>query len=119
MPIYRVQLTLPGGETEELDKIDDWYLFGDSFVLYNDNENHLTEAGNYTLTIWADGFQSFSEDFLCKRRRSVVFRKYEERRRSGKACLFSAGCGNDGYFGGFRRIGGRFGRQHDECGSGI
>ncbi len=63
MPIYRVQLTLPGGETEELDKIDDWYLFGDSFVLYNDNENHLTEAGNYTLTIWADGFQSFSKTF--------------------------------------------------------
>lgn len=64
-PIYRVELTDPNGSTSELEKIDDWYLIGDTFVLYNDNINHLPVSGNYTLTIYADGFKSFSKTFYA------------------------------------------------------
>ena len=62
-PIYRVELTTPKGETTELAKIDDWYLIGDTFILYNDNTNHIPTVGNYTLTIYADGFKTFTKDF--------------------------------------------------------
>lgn len=63
MPVYRVELTNPAGETAELAKYDDWYLIGDTFVLYNDNTNHIAENGNYTLTVYADGFQKFGKTF--------------------------------------------------------
>lgn len=62
-PIYRVELTTPKGETTELAKIDDWYLIGDTFILYNDNTNHIPTVGKYTLTIYADGFKTFTKDF--------------------------------------------------------
>ena len=62
-PIESVSLTDPDGNTTELNKIDDYYLFGDSFVLYNDNEDHFTKNGNYTITIKAAGFKTFGKTF--------------------------------------------------------
>ena len=61
MPIYRVDLTDPAGKTTTLTKLDDWYLIGDTFVLYNDKTNHIPTKGTYQLTVYADGFQSFSK----------------------------------------------------------
>ncbi|MFR5025873.1 MAG: hypothetical protein ACLTC3_06650 [Evtepia gabavorous] len=63
MPIYRVDLTDPAGKTTTLTKLDDWYLIGDTFVLYNDKTNHIPTKGTYQLTVYADGFQSFSKKF--------------------------------------------------------
>ena len=63
MPIYKVNITDPDGNTKELKKIDDWYLIGDLFVLYNNEENYLAKAGNYTLDVYADGFKPFSKTF--------------------------------------------------------
>ena len=65
-PIYRVELQYEGdSEVQVLNKIDDWYLIGDTFVLYNDTTDHLTRSGNYTLTIYANGFKSFSKTFYA------------------------------------------------------
>lgn len=64
-PIYRVELNDPNGDTSELTKIDDWYLIGDTFVLYNDNTDHLSVSGNYTLTIYANGFKKFNKTFYA------------------------------------------------------
>lgn len=64
-PIYRVELTDPNDNTSELTKIDDWYLIGDTFVLYNDNTDHLSVSGNYTLTIYANGFKKFNKTFYA------------------------------------------------------
>ena len=64
VPIYKVELTDPSGTTSELTKIDDWYLIGDTFVLYNDKTNHLSQNGTYTLKIYADGFKSFTKSFM-------------------------------------------------------
>lgn len=68
MPIYRVELTAPDGTTRELEKITDWYLIGDSFVLYNDvtaenGRDNIPDNGLYTLTIYADGFKNVSTTF--------------------------------------------------------
>ena len=62
-PIESVTLTDPNGKTEKLTYIEDYYLFGDTFVLYNDKENHLSYKGNYKLTISSNGFQTFETNF--------------------------------------------------------
>ena len=62
-PIYRVDLTSPAGESSTLAKFDDWFLHGDLLVLYNDKTNHFPVDGNYTVTVYADGFQTFSKTF--------------------------------------------------------
>ena len=63
-PVERVTLKNPSGEIIELQKFDDWYLLNqDLFVLYNDKTDHLATNGKYTLTIYANGFQSFSKNF--------------------------------------------------------
>ena len=62
-PIESVTLTDPNGKTEKLTYIEDYYLFGDTFVLYNDKENHLSYKGNYKLTIRSNGFQTFETKF--------------------------------------------------------
>ncbi len=74
-PIYRVDLTDPQGNTKTLTKIDDWYLIGDSFILYNDNTNNIPYDGNYTVTVYADGFQNFSKTFLVTGGESLNIRK--------------------------------------------
>lgn len=74
-PIYRVDLTDPQGNTKTLTKIDDWYLIGDSFILYNDNTNNIPYDGNYTVTVYADGFQQFSKTFLVTGGESLNIRK--------------------------------------------
>lgn len=70
-PIEKVTLTDPTGKTTTLEKITDYYLFSqDLFVLYNDTENgttdHLKYQGEYTLTIQANGFKTFSCTFNVK-----------------------------------------------------
>ena len=66
-PIESVTLTTPNGKTEKLDYIEDYYLFGDTFVLYNDNDhNHIPYNGSYTLTISSNGFKTFETKFTVK-----------------------------------------------------
>lgn len=62
-PIYQVDLTDPNNNTRTLEKFEDWYLIGDSFILYNDTNDNLPVNGNYTLTVYADGFQKFTMTF--------------------------------------------------------
>lgn len=62
-PIYQVDLTDPNNNTRTLEKFEDWYLIGDSFILYNDTNDNLPVNGNYTLTVYADGFQKFTVKF--------------------------------------------------------
>lgn len=72
-PIEKVTLTDPTGKTTELERITDYYLFSqDLFVLYNDTNaesgasDHLKYQGEYTLTIQANGFKTFSCTFNVK-----------------------------------------------------
>lgn len=72
-PIEKVTLTDPTGKTTALEKITDYYLFSqDMFVLYNDTNaesgasDHLKYQGEYTLTIQANGFKTFSCTFNVK-----------------------------------------------------
>ena len=62
-PIYQVDLTDPNNNTRTLEKFEDWYLIGDSFILYNDTNDNLPVNGNYTLTVYPDAYQKFSRDF--------------------------------------------------------
>ena len=67
-PIESVTLTDPNGDTKELRYINDYFLFGDLFVLYNDvnaeeGVNNLPYNGNYTITIRSNGFKEFSKSF--------------------------------------------------------
>ncbi len=62
-PIYQVDLTDPNNNTRTLEKFEDWYLIGDSFILYNDTNDNLPVNGNYTLTVYADGFRKFTMKF--------------------------------------------------------
>ena len=74
-PIYRVELTTPDNTTSELTKIDDWYLIGDSFILYNDTTDHIPTVGQYTLTIYADGFKPFTKEFNVTSGQSLQIQK--------------------------------------------
>lgn len=74
-PIYRVELTTPDNTTTELTKIDDWYLIGDSFILYNDTTDHIPTVGQYTLTIYADGFKPFTKEFNVTSGQSLQIQK--------------------------------------------
>lgn len=67
-PIESVTLTDPKGDTKELRYINDYFLFGDLLVLYNDvnaeeGVNNLPYNGNYTITIRSNGFKEFSKSF--------------------------------------------------------
>lgn len=67
-PIESITLTDPKGDTKELRYINDYFLFGDLFVLYNDvnaeeGVNNLPYNGNYTITIRSNGFKEFSKSF--------------------------------------------------------
>ncbi len=66
MPVYRVTLTAPDGEIKELEKIADYYLFGDLFVLYNDVEGHnnIPDNGKYTIKVYAEGFKPMETTFV-------------------------------------------------------
>ena len=66
MPVYRVTLTAPDGETRELEKITDYYLIGDLFVLYNDVEGHnnIPDNGKYTIKVYAEGFKPMETTFV-------------------------------------------------------
>lgn len=67
VPIDSVELTRPDGQTVQLEKIRDWYLIGDSFILYNDvkaenGRNNIPYKGEYTLTVHSTGFK----DMTCR-----------------------------------------------------
>lgn len=67
-PVERVTLKTPAGETEDLTYINDWFLFGDLFVLYNDvtaeeGRNNLPYNGKYTITLYFNGFKTVSKEF--------------------------------------------------------
>lgn len=66
MPVYRVTLTAPDGEIKELEKITDYYLIGDLFVLYNDVEGHnnISDNGTYTIKVYAEGFKPMETTFV-------------------------------------------------------
>lgn len=66
MPVYRVTLTAPDGKTRELEKITDYYLIGDLFVLYNDVEGHnnIPDNGKYTIKVYAEGFKPMETTFV-------------------------------------------------------
>ena len=68
IPVSKVELTDPHGNTTELEKIRDWYLIGNTFVLYNDENaengrNNIPEAGKYTITVHSTGFKDMSYTF--------------------------------------------------------
>jgi len=65
MPAYAAELTYPDGTTKPLTIMKDWYLIGNLFVLYNDNEKEalFTQLGTYTLTVHSTGFKDMSCTF--------------------------------------------------------
>ena len=68
VPITGVELMDPTGKTTELEKIRDWYLIGNTFVLYNDEDatdgrNNIPYAGEYKVTVHATGFKDMSYVF--------------------------------------------------------
>ena len=68
VPIEMVTLKTPSGEVKTLEKITDWYLIGDTFVLYNDvnaegGRNNIEQPGVYTLTVYSNGFKTMSKSF--------------------------------------------------------
>ena len=83
-PVERVTLKNPKGEVEDLASIDDQYLISsDCFVLYNDLVNHLKYEGNYEITIYANGFQTFlsflEEIFLLDSLKKNIKRRIQEK----------------------------------------
>jgi hypothetical protein len=68
VPIESVELSRPDGQTVQLEKIRDWYLIGDSFILYNDvnaenGRNNIPYKGEYTLTVHSTGFKDMTYTF--------------------------------------------------------
>ena len=68
VPIDSVELKRPDGQTVQLEKIRDWYLLGDSFILYNDvaaetGRNNIPYKGEYTLTVHSTGFKDMTYTF--------------------------------------------------------
>ncbi len=68
VPIESVELSRPDGQTVQLEKIRDWYLLGDSFILYNDvkaenGRNNIPYKGEYTLTVHSTGFKDMTYTF--------------------------------------------------------
>lgn len=65
IPPYAAELTYPDGSTHALTMIDDWYLIGNLFILYNDDEDAplFTYNGTYTLTVHSNGFKDMSCQF--------------------------------------------------------
>lgn len=68
VPIESVELSRPDGQTVQLEKIRDWYLIGDSFILYNDvnaenGRNNIPYKGEHTLTVHSTGFKDMTYTF--------------------------------------------------------
>ncbi len=65
-PIYRVDLTMPSGETKTLTKISQWYEIGSMLhicgVDTDDESNVITsEAGVYTVSVYAHGYKKMEK----------------------------------------------------------
>ncbi len=77
MPIETVTLTAPNGETTQLEKIRDYYLIGDLFVLYNDvnaenGRNNIPYNGQYTLYVQSNGFKDMQKSFIVENGEDVT-----------------------------------------------
>lgn len=99
IPIETVTLTDPTGATKTLEKIRDWYLLGDLFVLYNDVEaedgrDNIPYSGVYTLTVHSNGFKQMSKRF------EVSGRSLPERALSSSDAVTTASVSGGGSSGG-------------------
>ena len=106
-PIERVELKDPTGTVHELKHIDDYFLYGDLFVLYNDIEaengtNHLAYQGTYELKIYANGFQPFGKTFQVAKGEKPPVEKQQRtnRMQMGIDMLSSASVGGGSTEGG-------------------
>lgn len=86
-PVERVTLTNPKGESKELEKINDYFLYGNTglFVLFNDvdaenGRNYTEYSGKYTLTIEAAGFKTIKKSFEVTGGKKYVVRKKNDSR---------------------------------------
>ena len=74
-PITRVTLEYPtadgGTDVKTLQNIADYGLIGDVLKIWNENsetkEENFSQSGRYTVTVYADGFKTFSEKIFCTR----------------------------------------------------
>lgn len=73
-PIETVTLTDPTGQTKTLEKITDWYLIGNLFVLYNNTNNNTLLNGDYTVTAYSNGFKPMSKTFTVTDGEAVLTR---------------------------------------------
>ena len=76
VPIESVELSRPDCQTVQLEKIRDWYLLGDSFILYNDvkaenGRNNIPYKGKYTLTVHSTGFKDMTYTFTVTEGKEV------------------------------------------------
>lgn len=63
-PIYRVDLTMPSGETKTLEKFKEWYEIGDLLHIGRADTKEKTvtvESGLYTITVYANGYQTMKK----------------------------------------------------------
>ncbi|HBE84784.1 MAG TPA: hypothetical protein DDW53_03760, partial [Lachnoclostridium sp.] len=63
-PIYRVDLTMPSGKVKSLTNINQWYEIGPMLHICgtDTDDNVITdESGIYTVTAYADGYQTMSK----------------------------------------------------------
>ena len=81
-PVEKVELTLPTGETKALRFIDDYFMFNDRFVLYNDvtrgeeekgtkGVNNIPYSGNYTLKVYFNSYKTVEKKFRVTDGRDV------------------------------------------------
>lgn len=78
-PVEKAVLEKPDGTKENLKFIDDYYLFGDLFVLYNDPKrsdntgvNHIDQNGTYKITVSCEGYKDVSKSFKVTDGKPVV-----------------------------------------------
>ncbi|MBE7059904.1 MAG: DUF1533 domain-containing protein [Ruminococcaceae bacterium] len=68
-PTYAAELTDPNGKTTQLEMITDWYQIGPYLYLYNSEDaegidrNKIPYKGEYTLTVYSDGFKDMQAKF--------------------------------------------------------
>ena len=79
-PITRVTLEYPtadgGTDVKTLQNIADYGLIGDVLRIWNENsetkEENFSQSGRYTVTVYADGFKTFSKTFSVQEADSSV-----------------------------------------------
>ena len=85
----RVTLKKPSGKVVELKYIDDFFSFGDLFVLYGKSSNeektvNTDEVGVYTLTLKYSGYQTIKKKFEVYPGQSFLKEEDSETERNAK-----------------------------------